>query len=493
VILFSGNVQAGISPSRTEINLGVIPVDHYADPATTGPAYFPSCPAGNTLRQCVQWFFNNDSGVAPVNTNNYVRQGVKGVRFFFALGGGSASTPFDSEGNVQAAWVNNLGLFLGDLRRFGIESVTPTPVLLDSWSGNCGAGCINFVLQTVASCGQSKPLNFFPWLPFGLDPANFNRPDFQGVNEAYSCAAQNPVFWGWDKFFTLLDYVFASVRGACDASSICLTIKDFDLQNELTVFHTAVSARLIYDPTLSVDVIGQIRSRMAANGFPANAATFSTFIQRPEVNGYSCLSVYGDSAQIMDTSQFAAAFGASRFGSPPYIVWTNGIPCGHVTELLPWCGSTDPGDPNYNPDWAQCATEGMVSLPILYTQPSVTNMHSHVAVVGADGNPDLSVDSTATAQRLYSDVWDFLVARGLTANYVVFGETNITDLNQPVCDTFSSTLATYNVDGYRASTLFAQDAVNVLMRPWNNSRDGCYKTPNGISSVSTPPGPYGPY
>jgi hypothetical protein len=98
----------------------------------------------------------------------------------------------------------------------------------------------------------------------------------------------------------------------------------------------------------------------------------------------------------------------------------------HVAELLPWCGSTDPGDPNYNPDWAQCATEGMVSLPILYTQPSVTNMHSHVAVVGANRDPDLSQDSTATAQRLYSDVWDFLVARGLTANYVVFGETNIT-------------------------------------------------------------------
>jgi hypothetical protein len=125
VVLFSGNVQAGISPSRTEINMGVIPVDHYADPATTGPAYFPSCPAGNTLRQCVQWFFNNDSGVAPVNTNNYVRQGVKGVRFLFGLGGGSASTPFDNEGNVQAAWVNNLALFLGDLRRFGIESITP--------------------------------------------------------------------------------------------------------------------------------------------------------------------------------------------------------------------------------------------------------------------------------------------------------------------------------------------------------------------------------
>ena len=125
----------------------------------------------------------------------YSQQGVTGVRFMFALSGGSwsldngstwwksYSTPFDGQGNVSSTWTANLLSFFTDLKSSGITKVTPTSVMSYYWSGTAQAACAPYpntpgcYTGTSSGCPTgSKKLYFFPWLPFGLDPNDHGSP-----------------------------------------------------------------------------------------------------------------------------------------------------------------------------------------------------------------------------------------------------------------------------------------------------------------------------
>lgn len=136
------------------MNLGGVAIDAYT---STNAGTIPSCPYSYTIRQCYTLMFNNNPGVSPYSSSNYVAQGVTGVRFQFELTGGGQSTPFNSSGTMQGAWETNLILFLQDLHSYGIVRVTPQPNM-SGWPGDVyytGAG---------ASCSGTGLL-YFPWLP----------------------------------------------------------------------------------------------------------------------------------------------------------------------------------------------------------------------------------------------------------------------------------------------------------------------------------------
>jgi hypothetical protein len=113
-------LTGSISPSKLEVNLGPLPVDYYDYTSAVG--YFPDCTG--SVRACMQGFLAN-----------YAAQGVTGVRFQFGLGGGQNSTPFDANGNWQAGWIAKLSAFFQDAYAVGIRRVTPTPVMVETWSG----------------------------------------------------------------------------------------------------------------------------------------------------------------------------------------------------------------------------------------------------------------------------------------------------------------------------------------------------------------------
>jgi hypothetical protein len=109
------------SPSRLEVNLGPFPFDRYSQSNSSG--YIPNC-AAPTVRACYQQALSG-----------YAAQGVKSVRFLFALRGGGDSTAMDSSGNLVAQWENNVKLFMGDVKAAGIEAVVPSPHLF-SWQND---------------------------------------------------------------------------------------------------------------------------------------------------------------------------------------------------------------------------------------------------------------------------------------------------------------------------------------------------------------------
>jgi hypothetical protein len=449
----------GMAPAKTEINLGPFPIDRYLTLNSDG--ILRTCPTTLTIRDCVKSFFNNNPASLPFNPNNYVGQGAAGVRFFYALGGGFSSTPFHSNGALQTVWLSRLNQFFTDLRSYGIQRITPTAVFLSNWSGTSQIcdGCIDFTHRTnVGSCGQNKNLKFFPWVPFGfLDVpggAGDGYPDGQDLNNAYNCAASNPGFWGWQPWFNLVDAVLEQAQLAG------LVVADLDLENEINLMDFTVEARLIYDNTHRVDAISRIRQSMAKHGFDRNRPTFSVPMFRPAVSGFSCNSFYGESALIMPASEIRAAFAGAAFGVPSLFSWTNDLPCG-----------------------GQQGT--MIRLPVSYTQPTVIDIHSGVCVLNMTFVCDPSVDITATAQALYNGVWSFLSTRGLTGNDVFFGET----VSNQNCDGYTQAMATQNVNGFRASGLYANKGTSTFMRPWNNDADfsGCYWTPSIINP------PYDPF
>ncbi len=442
-------VYAGISPSKTEINLGSFPVDQYST-SVMNNGIFPNCPSNISVRDCIKRWFNNNPSFGTVYPGNYVSQGVTGVRFQFALGGGGGnpggtSTPFDSTGNVLSAWVTNLDNFFYDLKQCGIQRVTPTPVVVEHWSG---AGSLAKQESTLTSCGTSKKLFFLKWLPFGLVEVDLGGgekdywPDGQSNNQAYNCAATNPIFWGWSKLFTLIDQILAK------AQLRALAVDEFDLQNEVNILDFDVMARLIYDNNTSTKVLESIGQKMAAHGFSSRRATVSVGVHRPSVNGFHCGSVYGDSAMIFRTSELLATTGGAKFGMPPYVVPTNQLLCDNSET---YCG------PRTSPGWPACATAGMISIAFTQAAPTVTDMHSTLCVLNELGDCNWGLPCKATAKTLYDDVYQYLTYRGLLSNLVMFGETTPTQvISGLTCDTIPwdkvAARAQDNVNGYKDLT-----------------------------------------
>lgn len=457
--MLSSICTAGIRPTAVEINLSAFPVDRYFDMNVNGSSpLINGCATNITVRQCVQQLFST-------GTNNWRSQGVTGVRFFFTLAGGHFSTPFDSAGNVRTQWSDNLYWFFYDLKGFGILKVTPTPVF-DSWSGPSN------MMQSryVSTCGTWKTLNFVPWLPYGLDPSDSNYPERTCQNNSYFSAAQTPsdIFWGWTRFFNLMDTVLIK------AQATGLIVDALDYFQE-TNFSFTVYARMIYDNYRGVNVLQALRDRMTWRGFSAGRISPSANHATPTVGAFDCGSYYGDSAMLLPLSELAASFAGAygKFGDPPYSA-QYGLAC------------FSSYDDSANP---------MISLPTSYSQPTFIDIHSQAVYRTApfpSGVEDLSA-TAARAKNFYSGVWSFMQYRGRTNDYVVFGETNPVD--NVGCSEWTATQAdamlngvSGQYNGYKNSTLFANRASSVVMRPWHRTEYGfsCTPSPNRINPPFDP-------
>jgi hypothetical protein len=433
-------LRAGYYPTVTEVNLGPVPLDLYSSASSNASLGYPlpNCPGAYTIHDCYKYFFQT-------SPNNYVAQGVTGVRFMFSTGptGGFYSTAWDSYGNVLPAWTTNLTAFLADLRSYGISQVTPTPAI-DGW------GSTPISPGSIYDCTGTVPLVFYQARPFGFLPTN-GYPDCQGVNNAYNSANGNPYFWGWTPTFNLANAIFASIQSAG------IGMGEFDLENEINLDQFTVTARLFYDNVHGVDVLSQLRSLASSHGLNPYVITASTQWTAPTVSAYHCGSVYGDSALLLDQSTLlkTLAGGWSYFGFPYNPSILNGLVCG---------GSVGPsgGPPT------------MIQLPITYTnQPTINDIHAAPCVATGSGACNTSIDATATATTFYSDFWSYLYYRGMTGNIAMMGETS----SNQYCDGETAPMATQNVNGYLASTLYSSHASGTTLRPWENDADSCYAAP----------------
>lgn len=433
-----------IHPSRLEVNLGPLPIDIY-DNTTVNNGAIPGCAAKQIVRQCIRTILSN-----------YAKQKITGVRFNFSLGGGYVnSTAFDSKGNVRAAWITSLYQFFLDLKSLGITKVTPTSALGPDWSGTLRT--LTVADQARAGCAKrSRQLLFYPWLPYGLDPAS-HLPDGAFDNTAYGCSPRNPIFWGWRPYFNMV----AAVASAAHAAGI--TIEEFDIENEIDLWTYTVQARLVYDNTTNppTPILQTVDRILAYFGAAPGSATYSVAAGFPGSAGNACLSIYGDSAYLATASQLVAAINGGRFGSPPYFTLDGLLPC---DSSRAHCGSLSPGTPGYNPHWEDCATAGMIAIPP-QPQPRILDVHVYPCV--SSGGPcKTTVDVTGIARQAYDALWTFLRRNGLTGALAMIGET-ASDAPTTLCDGLTPTMARQNVNGYVSSTLHAADAANTVLRPWS--------------------------
>jgi hypothetical protein len=449
--------ESGHTATTTEVNIAGVPIDNYF---SANGGQLPSCNSSWTVQQCIKYFFNNNPNSSPYTPNNYIAQGVTGVRFFFTLRGGFASTPFDASGNLQTQWLQNFRTFLSDLHSYGIVRVTPTPVIDPGW------GDPTFTPNpTINDCTGQIPLMFLPWMPFGYRTTD-GVPDCADNNNGYNIANANtgtnpstgePIFWGWRPLFNLFNQIFAKM------SSVGLQLGELDFENEVNLQDFTVYGRLLYDNGHSTDVIGTLRSYAANYGFNQYAITVSVPGDQPSIAAWHCGSLYGDSAYFMKASELLAGYAGpySLIGLPSGFLYTNHLVC---------AGST----------------AGMISLPVYYRTPSVTDNHVYPCVFSFSlGHCDPNQNTTSTATQMYSDLWTFLQYRGLTANTAMMGETQ----SGQNCDNYTAAMATQNVNGYKASRLYANHAGSTTMRVWNNEADvsHCYVIPTIINP------PYGNY
>ena len=451
-------------------------------------------------------------------------------RVSYDIGGMSVSADDGRGHNIAAVrdvWATNLSKFFDDLAAFGIMNITPTPATGEPWAGTlppdpmCAAyqeeGC---PAPRTAQCyveGTGKPgklLNFFKWLPYGLDPSDSNNPDgrLDHDNQAYYCSPTNPIFWGWDKFHGLVDKIACAAQGAaCSPQPIRqgtrLNIEEFDLQNEVSLYNFTVQARLIYDNTHSTPVFENLGGALADHTYLSTALTVSVITDSPANPSNTCSSVYSvkdplhpetSRAQVVHASELLAATTGDPIGAPSFVAYDGGMACDNSAAHAE-CQSDPQGL------W-HCATSVMIPIPT-QTTPTVTDMHAKPCVwSGTPGSCAPTIDATDAATRTFSAVWDFISGHsGLINinNAVIFGETWS---NTPFyytdkpCDGRYAThdLAQQTVLGYRASTLYSSGpsignpgayASNVVFRPWESAAVD-WQTCETPATIGAPSGPY---
>jgi len=363
-----------------------------------------------------------------------------------------------------------------------------------------------------------KRVVFTPLQPYAVDPNDGNNADgrLDLGNSSYACSPANTGFEGWDKFYDLIDSMgcAAATPTACSASqqaaqtctapvtAACgspdpatgITIEEVDMQNEVELEATPILGRMIYDNTninpstgtLGVPVFQYLGGALAKHGYNAGAVTVSVDVPRPANTDpsitqypYPCGSIYGDAAQMLDSSELLAATGGAPIGAPFGYAVNGEMQCGGTTN-------------DTNPNDQQNPLPAMFPIPSQPT-PTVTDMHAKPCLItpGAGCNP--SVDATVVAQDIFSMAWDFLAYRGLTGNTLIFGET--WSNSQAQCNGYPDGPTSSNpvgltqetVNGYAQSCLFGQSAypaclvdgaqsqfgyntnpASVVFRPWAN-------------------------
>jgi hypothetical protein len=428
--------SSGVVRPSLEVNIGPLWVDQYTYKVlNTDRSIYPACSANLSVRKCMQNFLSY-----------YAKQGVRGIRFQFALGGGAGSTPFDARGNISQAWLENLKAFFADMKAAGIENVTPTSTLNQVWSGS--ASGISLKTMTVPyrkgpQCANtgSETLAFFPWLPYGLDPADGYNPADKEDNEAYYCSPKNPVFWGWSPFISLVGDV------AAQAEKVGIDIEEWDVENELDLWNFTNEAREVYDPITETPVLARVGGALQMHGFKSSAATFS--VQTPQVStpGATCDSMFGDSGYAIWGSLLLAAETGGYIGGmgdfPNPVSEANG-------GLL--CGGSNSGMitiPRQPADW----------------KPGTFDFHVYACVSGANGC-ELSANVKSTAEAAYNAVWQFVVAhRNTEEDIAMIGETD-SDAPNIACDGHTQQQAKENASAFRISEMFSEGAAHSVIRPW---------------------------
>jgi hypothetical protein len=238
-----------------------------------------------------------------------------------------------------------------------------------------------------------KHLVFTPLQPYAVDPNDGNNPDGMADlgNSAWACSPPNTGFAGWDKVYNLIDSIgcaaatpvvcaasqqaaqscTAPVTAACGSPDPAtgITIEEVDMQNEVELEVIPTLGRMIYDNTNNnpstgasgVPVFQYIGGALAKHGYNAGAVTVSVDVPRPADTTAPYQSIYGDAAQMLDSSELLAATGGYPFGIP-FGDSTNGeLTCGGATT------DTNPND--------QPPLPSMISAPSQPT-PTVTDMHA---------------------------------------------------------------------------------------------------------------------
>ena len=431
----SVTVTAGPVRPQLEVNIGPLWVDQYSyEVLNTDQSIYPACSAALSVRTCMQNFLSS-----------YASQGVLGIRFQFALGGGAGSTPFDAQGNISTVWLANLNAFFADAKAAGIENVTPTSTLNQPWSGSPSG--INLTTMTVPyrqgpNCtAGSETLAFYPWLPYGLDPADNYYPADKEQNEAYYCSPENPIFWGWEPFLSLVGDV------ALQAENVGINIEEWDIENEVDFWNFTNEAREMYDPITDTPVLALVGGALEEHGFNSGAATFS--VQTPAVSqpGVACNSMFGDSGYAIFGSLLLSAETGGYIGAmgdfPNSISESNG-------GLL--CGGS---------------SSGMITIPSQPTSwsPAVFDFHVYTCILGTNGC-DLNADVTSTAEATYNADWQFVLNhRNADSNVAMIGETE-SDAPNTACDGHTQAQAAENASAFESSEMFTEGASHSVIRPW---------------------------
>lgn len=260
---------ASITPTALEVNLGYVPIDSYlsanADPTNGRPLVAGAgCDQTITVQECYHRMISS-------GPHNWVSQGVTGVRFFAGILGGYFSTAYPSancaDPCLSSMWTANVSAFFNDLKSWGIRRITPTITP----GANDGTGLIGAAV--VNACG-SYSLDFWPTLPYGLEPVTGN-PDRVCGQDSYNSSPVNPIFWGWDKYINMMDAVLGL------AANAGLLIDDFDYFNELHVNEFTVQARVIYDNKTGRDVMHELEQKMANQVSTPCAPPYRRLDQRP--------------------------------------------------------------------------------------------------------------------------------------------------------------------------------------------------------------------
>jgi hypothetical protein len=461
-------MNAGISPSKLEANLGILPIDIYTTPQYTDifPGAICHTVSGTTPQTCVRQVLAN-----------WKAQGVTGVRFQFALGNGqwqaaadgsgpfysSYSTPFDASGGLTASWNSNLAAFFADVKAAGISDITPYTVMSYYWSG-WGNPTFETVHTVVDGCTSTpQTFYFYPWLPFGLVRSSgfllASWPD-QDMNYAYYCTPANPTFWGWTPYLNLVGEI------AGDASGAGLNIEEFEIEAEMNLFDYTATARLLYDNLSNTPVLADVGNVLASYGFSAGAATYSVSTTNPSVAAYDCGSVYGDSALVLSSSELLAAMGGGLIGYPDSPALTNNL----------WCGGTAPGSMIYIP-----------TSPL----PAITDNHVYPCIGSCGSSPDV----TTTAQTEYADIYWFHYYRGLLGgSAVMIGETSSNSATWAGygCDGTDGALAAENANGFTSSLLYSSYGAYTTLRPWDWITSVSPLLCETPGTIGAPWGPYAP-
>lgn len=485
-------LSAAASGVRAEVNLGPFPFDYYLQTGSAS-SVLPNCPSGSTVRSCMQSSFSS-----------YATQGVTGIRFFFALCGAS-STPLGTGtapplttacgssfnptiSQVNSTWLAAVNAFMADVVSYGQGklTLTPTPSFVASANGR------NISVADTCTTGNPMTSFFFePTLPY--PEVTYGTPQGNGINNYYNCAAQNPIFVGWNNIYMAINAFLQS------AHNNGVTIDELDVQNELNFNDFTVMARLIYDAgacvapycttpdyaTGSPDGFNQLRVRMSNNSFDPLRVFPSATEDRTTAALYDCGSVYGDSARIFHLSGAVAAISGGDIGNPTGYSKTNALPCGGTVGS----GSTK-----------------MFALAASWAAPDLVDIHSYPCLTATAGGPCITTQSGATIQgeatTVFSDIDAFLNSwgpsgwRGYNASLyyalATIGETHTTALNGSLdCDGDPTYSAQYGYAGYAASSLnnhrLSNGAAGTVLRPWDvYAASGCWKIPLTVNPPYVP-------